>query len=180
MPCIFCEEAGGHILWEDDFCRAVWAYEADYPALCRVIWDKHVREMTDLDEASRIHLMRVVFALEQALISVLQPVKVNLAGVFDLNGFNETLGPLTLVTSASSGAQVMTGTGILTLGSDPAVEVSGTGAAGAKAGVVATGTACTGAGAGAGAGAAAAGGAAATARSGRSASIRSAKLSMVE
>ena len=49
MPCVFCEEAGGEILWEDDFCRAVWAYEADYPGLCRVIWDRHVKEMTDLD-----------------------------------------------------------------------------------------------------------------------------------
>ena len=81
MPCVFCEESGGQILWEDDFCRAVWAYEPDYPGLCRVVWDKHVREMTDLDESGRIHLMRVVFALEQALVRLLQPVKVNLASL---------------------------------------------------------------------------------------------------
>ena len=51
MGCVFCEGAGGEILWEDDYCRAVWAYEADYPGLCRVIWDRHVKEMTDLDAA---------------------------------------------------------------------------------------------------------------------------------
>ena len=47
--CHFCENAGGEVLWEDDYCRAVWAYEPDYPALCRVIWDRHVKEMTDLE-----------------------------------------------------------------------------------------------------------------------------------
>ena len=41
------ENAGGEILWEDDRCRVVWAYEPDHPALCRVIWDRHVSEMAD-------------------------------------------------------------------------------------------------------------------------------------
>jgi diadenosine tetraphosphate (Ap4A) HIT family hydrolase len=81
MGCIFCEEAGGEILWEDDFCRAVWAYEADYPGLCRVVWDRHVKEMTDLDPDGRNQMMRVVFAVEQALIQVLGPEKVNLASL---------------------------------------------------------------------------------------------------
>ena len=81
MVCVFCEEAGGEILWEDDFCRAVWAYEPDYPGLCRVVWDKHVKEMTDLDASGRNQMMRVVFAVEQALIEVLEPEKVNLASL---------------------------------------------------------------------------------------------------
>jgi len=66
--CVFCEEAGGEILWEDDYCRVVWAYEHDYPGLCRVIWDRHVGEMTALEPAERSHVMKVVFATEQALI----------------------------------------------------------------------------------------------------------------
>jgi len=78
MKCVFCQEAGGEILWEDDVCRAVWAYEADYPGLCRVIWDRHVKEMTDLGADDRQQMMRVVFAAERALIQVLQPEKVNL------------------------------------------------------------------------------------------------------
>jgi diadenosine tetraphosphate (Ap4A) HIT family hydrolase len=81
MKCIFCEEVGGEVLWEDDFCRAVWAYESDYPALCRVIWDRHIKEMTDLDANARSQMMRVVFALEAALIRVVQPEKVNLASL---------------------------------------------------------------------------------------------------
>jgi len=81
MKCVFCEEAGGEVLWEDDYCRAVWAYEADYPGLCRVILDRHIKEMTDLDPKGRDHLMRVVFALEQALVQVLRPEKINLASL---------------------------------------------------------------------------------------------------
>jgi diadenosine tetraphosphate (Ap4A) HIT family hydrolase len=79
--CVFCEEAGGEVLWEDDYCRAVWAYEPDHPGLCRVIWDRHVAEMTALKPDERSHVMKVVFATEQALISVLAPDKVNLASL---------------------------------------------------------------------------------------------------
>ena len=79
--CVFCQEAGGEVLWEDDYCRAIWAYEPDYPGLCRVIWDRHVQEMTDLDAEDRNRLMRVVYAVEQGLIKVLRPDKVNLASL---------------------------------------------------------------------------------------------------
>jgi len=81
MGCELCENAGGEILWEDDFCRATWAYEPDHPGLCRVIWDRHVKEMTDLTPAERERLMRVVFAVEQALLKVVAPDKVNVASL---------------------------------------------------------------------------------------------------
>ena len=49
--------------------------------LCRVVWDRHVKEMTDLDTDGGNQMMRVVFALEQALIQVLGAEKVNLASL---------------------------------------------------------------------------------------------------
>jgi len=79
--CDLCETVGGEILWEADDCRVVWAYEPDYPGLCRVIWDRHVKEMADLKPAERERLMKVVFATEQALIEILQPDKMNLASL---------------------------------------------------------------------------------------------------
>ena len=81
MGCELCENAGGEVLWEDDWCRAVWAYQPDHPGFCRVIWDRHVKEMTDLDARGRSRLMQVVFAVEEALIAVLQPDKINLASL---------------------------------------------------------------------------------------------------
>ena len=53
--------------------------DRDYPGFCRVILNRHVSEMTDLDTASRQRLMRVVFAAEQALRQLMQPAKINLA-----------------------------------------------------------------------------------------------------
>jgi len=55
--------------------------DRDYPGFCRVILNRHVREMTDLDENTRQRLMRVVFAAEQALRQLMQPAKINLASL---------------------------------------------------------------------------------------------------
>lgn len=77
--CELCREAGGEVLWRDGFCRVVLVGDPDYPAFCRVILERHVREMTDLEEAERARLMRVVFAVEAALRELLAPDKVNLA-----------------------------------------------------------------------------------------------------
>ena len=81
MSCELCEQAGGVVLWRDDFCRVVRFESAEFPAFCRVILERHVREMTDLDGAGRERLMRAVFACEQALRRVARPDKVNLASL---------------------------------------------------------------------------------------------------
>ncbi len=49
-----------------------------------MIWRTHVREMTDLAQAERQHCMRVVCAVEQALRTVLNPHKINLASFGNL------------------------------------------------------------------------------------------------
>ena len=64
------EQPGGLLLWRDEF-----------PAFCRVILARHVREMTDLAAPERERLMRVVFACEQALRELVRPDKVNLASL---------------------------------------------------------------------------------------------------
>lgn len=82
--CELCEQTGGEVLWRDDRCRVVLVAEPDYPGFCRVIWNAHVREMTDLAGTERKHCMDVVFAVERALRKVLQPHKVNLASLGNL------------------------------------------------------------------------------------------------
>lgn len=80
-PCELCESPGGTTLWQDALCRVVLVEDRDYPGFCRVILNRHVSEMTDLDAAARQKLMRVVFATEQALRQLLQPAKINLASL---------------------------------------------------------------------------------------------------
>ena len=77
--CELCSQVGGDLLWNDAECRVVLVEDPDYAGYCRVIWNAHVREMTDLDGAAREHCMRVVWAVEQALRRVLNPHKINLA-----------------------------------------------------------------------------------------------------
>ncbi len=81
MKCELCEQAGGAVLWRDEFCRVVRVASDEFPAYCRVILARHVREMTDLAAPERERLMRVVFACEQALREVVRPHKVNLASL---------------------------------------------------------------------------------------------------
>ena len=81
MPCELCSDIGGELLWQDGELRVVRVADDDYPGFCRVIWGRHVREMTDLSPAERNHLMAVVFAVESALREVLSPDKINLASL---------------------------------------------------------------------------------------------------
>ena len=76
-----CVQIGGELLWQDERCRVVLVDHPDYAGFCRVIWQRHVREMTDLPDADRMHFMSTVFAVEKALREILQPEKMNLASL---------------------------------------------------------------------------------------------------
>lgn len=82
--CELCGGTGGELLWQDARCRVVQVTEAGYPGFCRVIWRAHVKEMTDLSEDDRNHMMHVVFAVEAVLREQLDPLKINLASLGNL------------------------------------------------------------------------------------------------
>ena len=69
------------MLWRDEFCRIVLIDDPDYPGFCRVVLERHVKEMTDLVPAERTRLMNAVFATESVLREMLSPRKVNLASL---------------------------------------------------------------------------------------------------
>lgn len=81
MTCEYCLETGGEVLWQDGACRVVLAPEPDFPGFCRVIWQRHVREMSDLAPAERERLMNVVFTVERNLRELMSPEKMNLASL---------------------------------------------------------------------------------------------------
>jgi diadenosine tetraphosphate (Ap4A) HIT family hydrolase len=84
MSCELCEQSGGETLWRDRRCRVVLVDDPDYPGFCRVIWQGHVREMTDLSSGDRAHFMSVVFAVEETLRELMKPDKINLASLGNL------------------------------------------------------------------------------------------------
>jgi diadenosine tetraphosphate (Ap4A) HIT family hydrolase len=66
-------------LWRDARCRVILVDDPDYAGFCRVIWQAHVKEMTDLTAADQSHLFAVVLVVEAQLRELMQPAKINLA-----------------------------------------------------------------------------------------------------
>ena len=83
--CILCKEdldpEEGQLIWRGDDCRVILVNDSDLPGFCRVIWNRHVPEMTNLTYGEREHLMTLVFAVEEAIRHVMHPDKVNLAAL---------------------------------------------------------------------------------------------------
>ena len=79
VSCLLCSEHGENVLWRGARCRVVLVDDPDHAGYCRVIWNAHVKEMTDLPAGMRTHLMQVVFAVEQSVRAVMHPDKINLA-----------------------------------------------------------------------------------------------------
>jgi len=79
--CPLCRPAGEAEIWRNGRCRVILAGDPDYPGFCRVVWQAHVREMTDLAPGDRDHLLDVVLATETALRALLAPDKTNLASL---------------------------------------------------------------------------------------------------
>ena len=83
--CVLCKEElkseEGQVIWRGDDCRVILVNDADLPGFCRVIWNRHVAEMTDLTHGERDHIMALVFAVEEAIRHVMHPDKINVAAL---------------------------------------------------------------------------------------------------
>ena len=79
--CELCHQPGGEILFRSAHWRVVLADDGAYPGFCRVIWNDHVKEMTDLVPAERSELMMTVCKVEAIIRDIMQPDKINLASL---------------------------------------------------------------------------------------------------
>lgn len=79
--CPLCHPQNETVFWHDRLCRVILVGDADYPGYCRVIWQSHVKEMSDLNGSAREHLMRVVYTVERVLRDLMHPDKVNLVSL---------------------------------------------------------------------------------------------------
>ena len=79
--CELCEQPGGNEIYRCEKYRIVLVDDANYPGFCRVIWQAHAQEMTDLDWPDRAVLMNAVWQVEQAVRQVMAPDKINLASL---------------------------------------------------------------------------------------------------
>ncbi|RJG25734.1 HIT family protein [Massilia cavernae] len=80
LPCELCELAVPTV-YRDDKLSVIIVDDAAYPGFCRVIWNKHVKEMSDLPAEDRALLNDAVYRVEKALVDIMKPAKVNLASL---------------------------------------------------------------------------------------------------
>lgn len=79
--CELCQSPGGEIVHQGELFRVVLIDDVNYPGFCRVIWRDHIKEVTDLNELDRMHMMDILWQVEQVVRDVMQPVKINLASL---------------------------------------------------------------------------------------------------
>jgi diadenosine tetraphosphate (Ap4A) HIT family hydrolase len=77
--CALCETDGGELVWMGDRARLILVEHDRFPGFCRIVWNDHVAELSDLDEADQAWLMRLVARVERVVREVMTPDKVNLA-----------------------------------------------------------------------------------------------------
>ena len=61
------------VVWRGEKFSVILADEANYPGFCRVIWQEHVREMSDLAREDRLLLNEAVCLVEEAVREVMAP-----------------------------------------------------------------------------------------------------------
>ncbi len=79
--CELCDTDGGEVIARNDQLRVVLVDDDRYPGFCRVIWNTHAAELTDLLPADRSVLMMAVCKVETVLRHVMAPHKINLAAL---------------------------------------------------------------------------------------------------
>ena len=77
--CPLCDGPGGELVHAGAAFRVIRTDEGGFPAFYRVVWNRHVREFSDLPPPERRLCLDALLAVEQALLSHLRPAKVNLA-----------------------------------------------------------------------------------------------------
>jgi diadenosine tetraphosphate (Ap4A) HIT family hydrolase len=79
--CELCDSDAGEVLVRTEEWRAILVDDVNYPGFCRVIWNAHNKEMTDLAPDQRSSLMQVVCKVEQVIRDIMRPDKINLASL---------------------------------------------------------------------------------------------------
>lgn len=79
--CVYCNPKEETVLWSGAHCRVLHVADPKFPGFCRVVWNAHATEFSELDDASRGHVMKVVAVVEKMLRTLLSPDKINLASL---------------------------------------------------------------------------------------------------
>jgi diadenosine tetraphosphate (Ap4A) HIT family hydrolase len=88
-PCELCELVGAalshpsasQVVFVTPKFTVILVDDASYPGFARVVWNGHVREVSDLADDDRLLLNDAVWRVESSVREVMAPLKVNVASL---------------------------------------------------------------------------------------------------
>lgn len=81
QKCFFCNYAGGRILFSSPLYRINLVEDNYYPGYIRIILNRHVVELTDLNTSENLSLYQAVINCEKIIRHLFNPDKVNVASL---------------------------------------------------------------------------------------------------
>ncbi|HJI93452.1 MAG TPA: HIT family protein [Sutterellaceae bacterium] len=79
MDCVLCHPQKENVVWKNKELRVIQVDDPLFPGYFRVIWNKHIAEMSDLTDDERQLLEKVLLTVEKVVREQMQPEKINWA-----------------------------------------------------------------------------------------------------
>lgn len=79
MDCVLCHPQKENVVWKNKELRVIQVDDHLFPGYFRVIWNKHIAEMSDLTDDERQLLEKVLLTVEKVVREQMQPDKINWA-----------------------------------------------------------------------------------------------------
>lgn len=79
MNCVLCHPQKENVVWKNKELRVIQVDDPLFPGYFRVIWNKHIAEMSDLTDDERQLLEKVLLTVEKVVREQMQPDKINWA-----------------------------------------------------------------------------------------------------
>lgn len=79
MDCVLCHPQRENVVWKNKELRVIQVDDPLFPGYFRVIWNKHIAEMSDLTDDERQLLEKVLLTVEKVVREQMQPDKINWA-----------------------------------------------------------------------------------------------------
>lgn len=79
MDCVLCHPQKENVVWKNKELRVIQVDDPLFPGYFRVIWNKHIAEMSDLTDDERQLLEKVLLTVEKVVREQMHPDKINWA-----------------------------------------------------------------------------------------------------
>ena len=79
MDCVLCHPQKENVVWKNKELRVIQVDDPLFPGYFRVIWNKHIAEISDLTDDERQLLEKVLLTVEKVVREQMQPDKINWA-----------------------------------------------------------------------------------------------------